>query len=145
MSDHSGRILDVLCSGNASAAGYLYLCTEAGPTLVAARGAEEPGRLLDYVCECLMRDLGAGDGETAMVSVEETRFSAGATIFTDHAGRTYRPTFLTVFVGDVPRHAAIAILADATGERRTVDFALTSALANYMIEAGDTRGVAAGE
>ncbi len=64
-------------------------------------------------------------------------------MFTDDAGRTYRATFLTTLVDDVPRHAAIAVLADAPGDRRAVDFALTSALAKYMIDAGDTPGVAA--
>jgi hypothetical protein len=141
--DRSGRILEVLCSGSASTTGYLYLCTDAGPVLVASRGAQEPVGLLDYVRECLKRDLDASDGETAIVSIEETRLSPGASVFTDDTGRTYRPTLLTALVKDVPRHAAVVVMVITAGEHRAADFALTSALANYMIDAGDTPGIAA--
>jgi hypothetical protein len=141
--DRGRRILEVLCSGSASVAGYLYLLTDAGPLLIALQGAEEPEGLREHVSDCLMRDLRASDGETAIVSVEDARAVGSPAAFSDSAGRAYRAVFLTAMVDDVPRHAAVAILVDAADEHRPVDFVLTSALATYIIETGDTRGIAA--
>jgi hypothetical protein len=140
--ERGARILEVLCTVNASATGHLYLCTDQGPSLIASQGAEEAQGLFDYVCDSLTRELQASDDETAILSMDDTRLSDDLTEFTDEAGNSYRLIFLTTVTGDAPRHVGVAVLVDGGGERRAADLVLTSALASHMIEAGDTPGIA---
>jgi tetratricopeptide (TPR) repeat protein len=142
--DRAARVLQLLCSGRASNEGHLYLCGEDGPTLIASQGAEEPpGGLLGYVQNQLTRELEAGNSETAVLTELTARSSECPLIFTDAAGRTHRPIFLTAVVNELARYAAIAVVIDT--EDRATDFALATALAGHLIEAGDTMGVAAGD
>jgi tetratricopeptide (TPR) repeat protein len=140
--ERGARVLSVLCTGRASSDGFLYLCSDRGPTLVASQGAAEPGGLLGYVSDHLRRELQAGDGETAIVS-EEDLAAEPPTVFTDEGGRILRPIFLTALVDEVPHYAAIAVVVEGPSESQPMDAALTAALAGHLIDAGDTPGIAA--
>lgn len=139
--DRAARVLEVLCSGTTSVAGYLYLCTPDGPKLIASLGPEAPDGLFDYACDYLDRELHASDGETAFVSLDDASLGASLTVFKDGAGQAYRPTLLTAFIDGVLRHAALAVLLDGPGEPRALEYALTAALASHLIETGDTPGL----
>ena len=138
------RVLQKLCSGRAANEGHLYLCGEGGPVLVASQGVEvPPDELLEYVREHLTRELESGSGETAMVSAASIPARATPLVFADPSGRPHRPIFLTAVVNHTTRYAAIAVVVDGAGLSRTAEFALASALASHLIEAGDTLGVTA--
>ena len=90
----------------------------------------------------MTRELQAGNGETAVVSAP-TGPSPCPLVYTDAEGRAHRPILLTTVVDEMVRYAAIAVVVDGGGVGRSIDFALTSALAGSFLEAGDTPGVAA--
>ena len=138
------RVLTVLCRTRASSEGHLYLCEADGPALIASSGAILPSTALQaYVQRHLARELSSGDAETAILTDPTGQPSTIPPLFTDEKGRTHRPIFLSTVVNGVPRYAAIAVVVGGSEEGRPADFALASALAAHLIEAGDTPGVAA--
>jgi hypothetical protein len=115
-------------------------------TLVASRGCPAPPEgLLDYLQEYLERAVSDdGDRTAALTGTQIESALSARPCFRDGSGIDHRPVLMTSVAGGVARHAGVAVFVESAGAERPAGGAvLVAVLSTHLIQAGDTRGVAA--
>jgi hypothetical protein len=133
------RALHLLCDARRASAGHLYLCTASGIACAASEGAPEPPPELRAFLERYLRlDEDACDSKT----VVETDLEAGrtnlSTSFCDDRGAVHRPLLLNGLSEGAACPIGIVSFIDGP-QPQPVDPALCSAIAAYLLDAGDVR------
>jgi hypothetical protein len=136
-SERAERALRLLCAGRNASSGQLFLCTASGLAFAASEGPGEPPEGLRKFLEAYLRaDDAACDSATSLVTDVGAEAAQPATCWTDANGAVHRPLVLNGVLDGASRQIGVASFVDSPEPRR-VEVALCTAIAAYLIEAGD--------
>ena len=141
--ERAERALNLLCDASA-ANGHLYLFEHTGVRLVASRGNPVPPEgLADFITKHIRREFNEDDSATGLMEEMPTVVPDHSTQFSDSTGARYTPFLLTCDIAGKARCAGVAAVSAGEGQP-VLDYELIRALANHLIQIGDSSGVGYG-
>ena len=137
--ERAQRALALLCKARNARVGHLYLCDGGGLALVASHGGPQPpAGLLEFLERYMHLEDEACEDATSIA--DETQAVSTVARWFDADGKTHVPWLLTARVAGSARQIGIASVAiDDSQDRQVNEHRLCSAIAGYLVDAGDIR------